>query len=207
MNNKNFIIVLIILIAVGAVSFSFYTPTAKEEKNEAQMSAFPITIGDWSGEDIKLGERDYEILETRNLIMRQYKNSTGNMVYLYIVYSAGNRKVAHPPEICYTGGGASIIEKNIVPITPDINADRFIIENNGESGQMVAYWFKSGNLNTPNYFKQQIKIVFDRLFRRPTSGALIRISTDVKENKKEPAFNLLQKFAAEIEPLLERYVP
>ncbi len=203
MNNKIFIIVAIILIFTAIVTNA---PTKYGTGTEPQVSAFPKEIGEWKGEDITLSERDYEILETKNLIMRDYKNPKGDSVYLYIIYSADNRRALHPPEICYSGGGATILEKSVIPITNSLKANQFIIENK-DSRQLVVYWFNSTNLSTYSYLKQQIKIVADRMLRKKTYGAMIRVSAVIKDNNVEVALGLIKAFVEKMEPGLKKMLP
>lgn len=203
MNNKTFLIVAIMLVAVAIVC---NTPARFNSKSEIQVNAFPKEIGEWKGEDIPLLERDYEILETKNLIMRDYKNPTGDSVNLYIIYSEDNRRALHPPEICYSGGGATILEKSVIPVTNSLKANQFIIENK-DSRQLVAYWFKSTNLSTYSYLKQQIKIVADRLLRKKTYGAMIRVSVVIKDNNVDAAMGVVKSFVEKIEPELQKMLP
>ncbi len=206
MSNKTFFIVLAILIIVSIVGLSSYLPARFEAAAEAKVSAFPKTIGDWQSTNIQLSKNDYAILETTNLIMREYKNPKGEIVYLYIVYSGDNRNVVHPPEICYTGGGATIIEKSVLPLNNSLKVNKFVIEEK-DSLQLVVYWFKSGDLQTYNYFKQQLKVVIDRTLRKKTSGALIRLSTDIKDGNENAALQLIKSFVAQTTPLVEKYAP
>lgn len=206
MNNKNFIIIIALLLLASSLVFQSYLPQQHKNIKEAQMADFPKTIGEWVSADITLRERDYEILETRNLIVRDYKNSKGQSVNLYIIYSQDSRKAVHPPEICYSGGGSTILEKSVIPLTVNIDANRFIIEEK-DFQQIVVYWFKSGSFSTYNYMRQQLKVVTDRMFRRKTSSAMVRLSTDIKDNNRKEALGLLKAFTEQIEPLLAKYVP
>ncbi len=206
MNNKTFYIVLAILVIVSIVGLASYLPARFEAAAEVKVSAFPKTIGQWQSTDIQLYKRDFEILETTNLIMREYKKANGEVAYLYIVYSGDNRNVVHPPEICYSGGGATIIKKSVLPLNSTLKVNKFIIDDK-DSCQLVVYWFKSANFQTYNYFKQQLKVVTDRMLRKKTSGALIRISTNIKDGNENAALQLIKSFAAQIAPLLEKYVP
>lgn len=207
MSNKNFVLITIILAAVAAFSILTYLPNKNASDKEAQMADFPKRIGEWEATDIPLSANDLAILETNNLIMREYKNvSTQDIIYLYIIYSAGNRKVVHPPEICYSGGGATIIEKSTVPVTNTIQANKFTVEDK-DSRQLVSYWFRSGNFNTYNYMQQQLKMVINRTLRKKTSGAMIRVSTTIKDNNQEAALSLIKSFCGQIQPILDKYIP
>lgn len=205
MNNRNFIITILILAATVIIGFISYFPSRFENQSKIMMSDFPKNIGDWISKDIPISERDYEILETRNLIMREYTNPKGETITLYIIYSENNRKVVHPPELCLTGGGQSIEDRNSVQIG-NIRAVKLSMEK-GDFSQMVLYWFKAGNLNTDHYVKQQLKVVFDLLRGRKTSSALIRITTEIKNGNTQASLNLLKQFILKIEQLLPKYVP
>ncbi|MEW6074730.1 MAG: exosortase C-terminal domain/associated protein EpsI [Candidatus Omnitrophota bacterium] len=204
MNLKNFIIVLLVLIAAAAVTNKQikYNP-----QDEPQVSLFPLTIGDWQGTDIPLSDRDYKILETKNLFIRDYKNlKTGESVNFYVIYSQDNRKALHPPEICYTGGGATITKKTVIPLIGSFKANLFTIDSK-QSRQMVVYWFKSTTLNTYSYLQQQLKVVVDHILGKKTSGAMIRISAAVHNNDPDSSLRNIKSFASQITPFLDTYVP
>jgi len=203
MKNKSFIVVAMILVVVAVIANKPYKFDLSES---VKVNDFPKTIGEWRGEDMALSERDYEILETKNLFVRDYKNKNGDSVYLYIIYAGDNRRALHPPEVCYTGGGATIAEKSVIPMTGSITANKFTIEDKN-SRQLVVYWFKSTSLNTYNFLKQQLKIVTDRMLGRKTSGALIRVSTEIKGGREAAALELIRSFCSQIGPLLAKYVP
>ncbi|MEW6169960.1 MAG: exosortase C-terminal domain/associated protein EpsI [Candidatus Omnitrophota bacterium] len=207
MNQKSFIFVIIILIVVGIMSLASYLPTRTDAALKVKVENFPKEIGEWKGVDIPVSEQDYAILETRNLFVRNYKDKKDESVYLYVIYSEDNRKVSHPPEICLLGSGMTIVNKSTVRISNLVKAIKLIVEKKYVQ-EMVVYWFKAGNLYTENYLKQQLKIVTDRMLRKRTSGALIRISTVMKENEREEtSLELIKRFAAQIQPLLPEYVP
>ena len=204
MNNKTFIIAAVLLVGVAIIA---NTPAKFSAGKEIQVSDFPKTIGNWQGTDIEIPERDYEILETRNLFIRDYKNAkTGEEVNLYIIYSQDNRRTLHPPEVCYSGGGSTILKKSVVQITDSLQANIFTIEEKNFK-QLVAYWYKSKNLSTYNYMKQQIRVVLDRLLRKSTYGAMIRFAGLIKDNNEAAALEMLRGFIRECEPAINRLLP
>lgn len=206
MKNRDFIIVVIILSLSAVISLTSYLPEKFELTHQVNMADFPKKIDGWRASDMPLGENDYKALGTKNVIMRNYKNRKGVSVILYIAYSESNRQVAFPPEISYLGSGATIVKKSVEEITPDVDATKIIVEKS-DTRQMVVYWFKVGNQYTKRYLKQQLKIVIGQMLMRKTPSAMIRLSTDIKNNDEKTAFKTLQMFAAQIEPLLLKYVP
>ena len=204
MKNITFIIAAIVLIAVAII---VNIPPKFDSTQEAQMSNFPMKIGNWQGQDLPLAERDYEILETKNLIIRDYKNTlTNDTINLYLIYSSDNRKALHLPEVCYTGGGGTILEKGAIALNANFKVNKFTIQNKNYS-QLVVYWFKSGDLSTYSYILQQLKTVRDRLMQKKTSGAMIRISTTIDPKNPDKALNLIKSFSENIIPVINQYVP
>jgi EpsI family protein len=207
MNNIKFFLVAGLLAVACFVSLSSYLPERFDTTASVKMAAFPMKVGSWVGKDVPLTKRDYDILETDNLIMREYSDPAGRKVLLYIIYSENNRKVAHPPEVCYTGGGSTITSKSLFTVSPKIKATRMITEASNGLRQFVIYWFKAGDFNTSQYLDQQLKVAWQRTIGKKTSAAMIRISADIKDSKEDGVGAMIREFAQVIEPLLPKYVP
>jgi EpsI family protein len=207
MSTFKFYLVAAILAVACFVGLSSYLPVRFDSGTSVQMADFPKTVGPWTGEDIALTPRDYAILETKNLIMRKYTRASGESVVLYIVYSEDNRKVSHPPEVCYTGGGSNIAQKGTISVSPGIQANKMITELSNGNRQFVVYWYKAGDYQTAKYLDQQFRIVWRRTFGKKTSAALIRVSADVKEGEDTAVGKMIREFCSAIEPLLQKYVP
>ena len=201
-----FYIIATVLLLASVIGLSAYLPAKMATGDTVQMSAFPMKIGSWTGKDIALTQRDYAILETKNLIMRQYTDPNGHSVLLYMIYSGDNRKVLHPPEVCYLGGGSTITEKGIMTVSPKTSAVKMITELAG-GRQFVIYWFKAGQYNTSKYFDQQIRVMMRRLIGKKTSSAMIRISADIKDGEDVMVPGMIKSFAVDVEALLPKYVP
>ncbi|MFT5387101.1 MAG: EpsI family protein, partial [Candidatus Omnitrophota bacterium] len=180
--NFKIIIIYLLLVFTGFVSWKFYFQTYVM-KDTVDIHQFPATLGEWTSEELTITEEEYKILETRNVFARKYLTKTGKAVVLYIIYSQNNRKVSHPPELCYTGGGISILEKQYEPIKlPDgvLDVTKMLMEQR-EVQQYVYYWFKVGSSFTPNYWKQQAIIATKSLLGQPASSALVRVSAYIVE--------------------------
>lgn len=180
-----------------------------EQADNIDVKNFPRTIEGWTSQDIPLSKEDKAILETDNAFIRRYKNPKGQEVYLYIVYSQTNRKVSHPPEICYTGAGVSILENSLTRLSAGsetIEAKRLVLEANHAS-EISCYWFKIGNSFTASYWKQQVISAINALCGKKTGSALIRVSTPVIQGKQAQADQLLSQFVSSILPLLTQYLP
>ena len=210
MKDKKFLFIIILLFASAIISWNLYFKKYLQ-KDTVDISHFPRTLASWVSEDLPLSRDDYAILETKNVFVRKYTNPQGQAIYLFIVYSQNNRKVSHPPEVCYAGGGVSILEQSqdIIPVVSRnlvMNVNRLLLAKANEE-QVAFYWFKVGDTFTASYWKQQILIVLKTLFGKPASSALIRISMDATADNQIKAAKELKEFANLIIPDIFTYLP
>ncbi len=207
--DKSFFIISVMLGIVGLISLRIILQEFSP-RDTVDIKTFPKAFGDWSSREIQIDEEEYELLETRNAFSREYFDSHGHQVLLFIIYSQSNRKVFHPPEICYTGGGATIINNELVKFETEkgktIPVNRFLIEL-AHTQQAMYYWFKVGRSYTSNYWYQQILVSIQTFLGRHQGGAMIRITVPYNAEMPEKSFQAAEKFVKEILPLLEKYLP
>jgi len=210
MNKKDRVVLLLFLCAI-AVSWRLYFKDY-HQKDSVSVHNFPMEIGDWTAEEIPIDDEDYAVLETRNAFVRKYTDSAEREVFLYVVYSQDNRKVAHPPEICYTGGGAAVLSNKPAVLKlaqgRKIVANKLLIEQ-GKTEQILFYWFKVGSDFTPNYWKQQLMFSIKHLLGQSSSSALIRLSATLDKDDEwgEKTSANIEEFSRLIAPYLLKYLP
>ena len=210
-NSNQVLLICLTLLATAVISWGLYFKQANQ-RDTVDINRFPKTIGSWVSVDLPITKDEFEILETRNAFVRLYTNSLDKTkIYLYLVYSQTNRKVAHPPEICYTGSGLSITED--VHDTIPVRYKNLIIQANrlrlskGNFTQIAYYWFKVGDRFTSNYWKQQMMIAYYTLLGKHPSSALVRVSADVMDNDTNKTAVNIKSFTSLIAPDLFLYLP
>jgi EpsI family protein len=203
--NKTYAAVFVILVFSGIIGFTSYFRGVKEG-NGIRIENFPKTIGQWKSVDISLDDRVYQLLETDNLIMREYKDPQGQVINLYIIYSLTNRKVVHAPEMCLQGDGGTIVDKSSVSIDDSFSAVKMLLEKKF-SRELVVYWFRIAGINTSNLLKQQFKMALNQIRGKRTSIALVRVITNIENNNDAEALNRIKSFCSLLIPLLPEYVP
>lgn len=203
--------VIVVFLIASAVSWGLYFKVYTQA-DTVNIHNFPKSFGSWNSEELPISELDYSILETRNAFVRKYYRASGENVYVFVVYSQNNRKVSHPPEICYTGSGVTVVANQrdsiVLPSGQTlVNVNKLTIER-GEASQLVFYWFKVGEIYTANYCKQQFLIAVRSFLGQPANSALIRISADIKdEAATAPTSRTMKEFGQEFIPLLGQYLP
>ena len=209
--NRNYSFIIIFFIVSAAISWYLYFKVYSQ-KDTVSIHTFPQTIAGWNAEELPITDKEKAILETDNVFTRRYTNPQGKEIYLFIVYSQNNRKVSHPPEVCYTGSGATILSNvhdsfSTDSSPDDIKVNRVTVEQ-GRERQIFFYWFKVGDAFTPNYWKQQGLIALKSFLGQPSSSALIRISTPARnERDDENATRELKDFGRIILPYLQKHLP
>lgn len=192
-----YLILLILLAGTCVFSVNLFS-RERTAHDEVDIRNLPYAIGDWRGKDLEITEQEYKILETRNLLLREYTNPQNEKVSLFIVYSETNRSVFHPPEVCMMGSGLDIIEKGIEKIDYDghvISANR-IRAGKGGGQVLLLYCYKAKNLHTDNYYLQQAYFAFNQIFHNQVKGATIRVSAAITGNE-EATLATLKKFLVE----------
>jgi len=188
MKNKTFgyITVLLLLSLTSLFSLKLYF-RQRTTQDQLDIRKFPHVVGEWQGEEIELNEYDYRVLETRNLILREYVNSSNEKLTLFIVYSETNRSVFHPPEVCLMGSGMNIARKMTEGIT-DCTGKRFFVNKldvgKDNHQQIVLYCYKAGSLYTENYYLQQAQFALNQLLGKGKGGATIRVSMSITESEQ-----------------------
>ncbi len=171
----------------------------------------PLDFHGWTGERIKVDKRTEEILETNDILMCNYKREDKTPVQLCIVYASNNRKVSHPPEVCYKGSGWSLEDKgSLLLVTqpgkkPEFQVMKLVVEKGGQK-HLVLYWYKCNDEYTGNYYKQQLNIVKKGIMNGKSTSGMIRLSTHIDENE-EVSKTRMQKFFIDLLPLLTEYLP
>ena len=198
-----------LLLVTAIISLGLYFRQAPQN-DTVDIQQFPKSLGDWASVDLPITSDQKAILETDNVFVRRYTHRhDGREVYLFIVYSQHNRKVAHPPEVCYAGSGMSVLDsvKDKISVGGDeIEANRLRLGKKG-SEQIINYWFKVGDRFTANYWKQQALVAFYALIGRPAGSALVRISADVVNHDPQNAAANIKVFTTLVVPELSKYLP
>jgi EpsI family protein len=169
------------------------------------MRSFPQQIGDWKGKDLTVTEDEYQILETRNLIVREYTNSSGQKIGLFIIYSETNRSVFHPPEVCFLGSGIKIADKSVEQINAgklNFSANKMYAEKNNFR-ELVLYCYSADKFYTANFYLQQAIFTWNQLFAKNRGGATIRVSMAMGKNE-EQALASLKQFLVEVVEIMEK---
>ena len=184
-NNIACAVLIVMLLMTGVVSLKLYL-RERSAHDKVDIHNFPLTVGEWKGRDLKIEEYEYKILETRNLISREYVNPSNEKLYLFIIYSETNRSVFHPPEVCMIGSGITIVDKQVdnVEIGNRVFSTNKLYTEKGQFKELILNSYKAGHLYMSNFYLQQAYLALHQVFAKNVPGATVRVSMSLGSDER-----------------------
>jgi exosortase D (VPLPA-CTERM-specific) len=194
---------LLVLLGLGAAAALALSGGAAAAEKTERTRAIPAAIAGWTGDDIPLSRRTFELLETEDVLMRTFRRGgLAAPVDLYVIHAADSRKVAHPPEMCFSGGGYVARESGVAALEVGgrpVPANRMLLAR-GRSTLLVYYWYRLDGRDTAGYLDHQLEHLLRKLRRERREGSMIRLSTPVGADGIRAAEARLATFAREVMP-------
>jgi EpsI family protein len=205
--NKNtigFVVLMVMLLGASAVSLRLFN-SERAAHDKLDVHTFPMTVGEWRGSELPITEREYDILETRNLISREYANPAGEKLYLFIVYSETNRSVFHPPEVCMMGSGLDITDKQIekFSVGNKVYATNKIFAGKDQYKEIILNCYKAGNIYTSDFYLQQTRLALHQIFGRNVPGATLRVAMSIGKDDRA-TLTTLKDFLGKAADILDK---
>lgn len=199
--------VLLILLFLAPVSFLSLAEMRASRNtpgfNRFDANRLPLILGGFKGRDLPVDWRTLALLETKDVLLRSYREGEEPPVTLCAVFSEHSRMAIHPPEVCYRGGGWEVLEKRSLSLFPEggRRVVRLVIQH-GEEQRVVYYWYLVGKAWAVSFYMQQLEMAWNRLKGRFCRGALMRLSTPLGEGSEGE--ERLKRFSRHLVPAMER---
>ena len=204
--------VVVILLLGAALNHYFSQPDASLPRKN--LAEFPESLGDWTlVNDQKMDKQSLEILKVDDYFMRNYRNSKGEVIGLYVGYFKSQRegKGIHSPRQCLPGAGWVPVDtaafQMIVPsYNPEtVSVNKFVM-GKGLDRQLYLFWYHGRGRIYASEYLNKIYLIWDGLTRKRTDGALIRVNNLIIGNTEE-ALQTQSDFIQLFLPLLKEYIP
>jgi EpsI family protein len=226
-------IVAVLLIATVAVFLQFRA-RAEIFPPRPPLHTFPQQLDPWSGSDIPIDPDTLEVLGPGEFLHRAYEHgseqnetepsgatqpapdnsaSAQPAIDLFLAYFPSQRagETPHSPQHCLPGSGWASVENQritlVLPGETPFPANRYIIAK-GDSRELVLYWFWAHGRGVASEYWNKYYLVKDAIQLNRTDGALVRMVTPMSPYETPAAaLQRLLPFAAQVAPLLDRYIP
>jgi EpsI family protein len=175
------------------------------------LSALPLAIGDWRGQEASpLADDVLAQLGVDDYINRQYFRDGSVPIGIYVGYYASQRQgdTIHSPQNCLPGAGWRPVETGLADLqinSRTVRVNQFVIQK-GLDRQVVLYWYQGRGRVVANEYQNKALLMLDAARLHRTNGGLVRmiapIATAVEESKQA-----LANFAVVLFPHLDSHLP
>jgi EpsI family protein len=172
---------------------------------ETRFDTLDRNIGSLVGTDLRFDESVYDVLNADANLLRAYRSSEGDGLWLYIGYygTAKGGRASHLPQFCYTGQGWSIEKWDLLDLDPSgaTRINRMLVKQ-GARRQLVYFWFQSESAIMAtgieqNWYKFQHRLLYNR-----NDGAFVRISLDVPKGQDALIEEQARTFSLAVMPMI-----
>ncbi|TMI78032.1 MAG: EpsI family protein [Bacillati bacterium ANGP1] len=203
------------LVALVTIVLAIFPLRAVTHENtiptREPLNVFPLKMEGWEGQTQFLEPGILQTLQVDDYLLRRYRASPGNELWLYVGYWGSQRPGVnrlHSPIVCLPGAGWSIASLQNMPIRL---ADRTIIVNHaevqkGEARQVVLYWYQIKGTVVAKELSAVTFMAWTSLTQHRDDEALVRITASAFG----PSQDTLQNEAAFLQaafPHLDRLLP
>ncbi len=203
------------LVALVTIVLAIFPLRAVTHENtiptREPLNVFPLKMEGWEGQTQFLEPGILQTLQVDDYLLRRYRASPGNELWLYVGYWGSQRPGVnrlHSPIVCLPGAGWSIASLQNMPIRL---ADRTIIVNHaevqkGEARQVVLYWYQIKGTVVAKELSAVTFMAWTSLTQHRDDEALVRITASAFG----PSQDTLQSEAAFLQaafPHLDRLLP
>jgi exosortase D (VPLPA-CTERM-specific) len=210
------VIATLVLLVAGTAGSYAIQHRAESVPRYVSLSAFPLAIGKWSGQDDRLEKAVLDQLKLTDYALITYRSPADpRPVELYVAYYGSQRKGAsvHSPRACLPSGGWQIDEFDQHEVA-DARAGAATLRVNravvslGSNKAIVYYWFMQRGRYLTNEFAVKWYIFWDSLTKNRTDGAMVRVMTPISDAAEiGAAEKQLEDFVRAVEPRLYYQIP
>ena len=179
MKKQFWIIVCLLLATTGYLKFF---ATIEAVPLQADIKNFPEQIGSFSMvgsselSDVVLRE-----LRVSNYIYRDYRDSDGHQLSLYLGYYEEQREGAmiHSPKHCMPGSGWVPVETSVVSINIPNTKRKYKINRmlfqKGMDKIIMYYWYQGRSRIIANEYVDRFFLLVDSVLHHRSDGSLVRV--------------------------------
>lgn len=178
-----------------------------------KFSNFPLTLGQWKGQDVPMDAQVLEVLGPGEFLSRAYVADQQPWMDLFIAYFPSQKTgdAIHSPKNCLPGSGWLPIESGFREIDVQgmgrIKANRYVIAR-GNQRNLVYYWYQSHGRSIASEYSAKVWLVLDSIRLNRTDAALVRIITPVAPGEDLAiADKRALNFAQFVGPNINRFIP
>lgn len=177
----------------------------------SSLEGLPLVIGRYQAETIAVEDIVESILNASYNVQRAYHPPLGEVVWLYLGYysTARGGTPEHTPRACYSAHGWEVIHS--ATLVRDVEtgrvANEYVVEL-ADHQRLVLFWYQSfRSQDLLSTLALRLDHIQGQLSEGRGDGALVRLSTPIRDGDRDTARSRLLSFAAQLSPELIRHWP
>jgi EpsI family protein len=203
--NRAWLTAVSFILALGGFLY-FYCPLPIPLKSP--LNEFPLTIGEWKGENNSDCIKPFSIQGADFEIARVYRNASGREIKLQIAYFESQQQdrelIHYTLQKLYDNNEEIAIQKDAYS---SIRVNKSLLQD-GSQNSLILYWYDLNGRIIADKYKAKFITAIDGLIHKRTNGAIIIVST------KLPQHDEMQKvlddeidFIQNLTPALKNHLP
>lgn len=178
-------------------------------------TALPVTIDGQVGQDLAISREEQEIAGMSDYVVRVYgdeKEASGDAFSVYVGYYENQTqgRTIHSPRNCLPGAGWEALtssEESVNTPTGIIPVNFYVLQNGSERA-VALYWYQGRGRVVANEYRVKWNLLLDRMVRRRSDEALVRILVPVVEGETDQlAFQKASRLVGTLMPAVSEALP
>lgn len=194
------------IVSVTAVTVLLAGRQDRMRQGETKV-ILPASFGAWHKvRDVTFEDRILQTLGTKDVVGGIFEGPGHSEVELVIVQATNNRTAFHPPEYCLTGGGSEIIERRTGRNPGGFSMNEMVLRTRTGQRMLVWNWYVSGGKATANFYRQQLQLFIDQVFRGGNKGTAVNIYSVVSGRSVDGQRQVCDDFVRSLLPVITPYL-
>ncbi len=207
---RKFWLIVLLLVPFAAMA-TVLRYMVVEPDRPSNLSAVPLQIGPWQGENHPISEATAAVLQATEVLLRTYTDPDGITVGAYVGYFRDQKygSQIHSPRHCLPGGGWVLTDIQQVPFQfaeEPITVNRMTIARRSRVDQMF-YWFHTRSGDLTSEYALKLDLVRNSLLLSPTDAVIIRLTVSQQGKSAEECQKVAEQFMRLFLPELRQALP
>lgn len=209
MNNILRFLIVYALFAAAALVITFHRDVAVPINRP--FSEFPNQVQSWQkSSQSEFSANVLNVLRPTDYLYRQYKDSAGKTVSLYIGYHSGGKDSGgiHSPKHCLPGSGWYEVSSRRGSLTIPggaINLVRAVYQK-AESKELFIYWFQVRDRSISDEYSLKMAEITNSALHSRRDSSFIRVSVPV-DTDLDQSVAQGEQFIRDFEPSIREFLP
>lgn len=201
-----------LMILLGGVGGNYLRFVRQTPDRPPTFESIPLETSDYYGQERRLPDFNYEVLQADTTSLRLYRSSTGSYFWLFIAYFASQEygSQMHSPRQCLPGGGWRIDDHQPFSFQLESGETRTInrlVIVQQDSRQLMYYWYETRGGALTDEFAVKWDLAVNSIMLRPTDAAFVRLTVPLLNGDFEVADREAVEFLKRFHPHIMEALP